>query len=64
MINKRIPLHLAHILQNLCPKNLPVDQWVDAELSLTKGEFDDKHGNNSKSLRDLLEYYVSLRDKK
>ena len=64
MINKRIPLDLAHILQNLCPKNIPVDQWVDAELSLTKGEFSDKHGDNSKSLRDLLEYYVSLRDKK
>lgn len=64
MINKRIPLHLAHILQNLCPKNLPVDQWVDAELSLSRDEFSDKHGDNSKSLRDLLEHYVSLRDKK
>lgn len=61
-MNKIMPLDLKIVFEHLCPKRISIDDWVDEEILLSDDELNSKYGQNSKSLRNAFEVYISLRE--
>jgi len=59
-LEKYNPLFL-YILQMYRDVNLPLDSWVDQELSLEQNVFEEKYGEKHKGIREIMKKQVELR---